>query len=128
MLPTSSQTASAVSLLLVLAAALAGPPVVVAAAPTTAVKPSETTLAGMETRLEKAITAKLEEQMGADLAEHQTKIASLETQLAWHARRLDALAAKDEKQQAQLERYARSNSTEPPLQTHTTRFKLTARP
>ena len=116
MLPPSSRSTSAAPLLLLLLAAALTAPVV--AAPVSAVEPTEAVLAGMEARLEKvmvarlekAITAKLENRMGADQVEQQMKIASLETQLARQVRRVDILAAKNDKQQVQLER----NSTEHP--------------
>jgi hypothetical protein len=98
-------------LLLLLAAALGARPV---AAALVAMEPSETILAAMEARVEKAITTKLEKRMGADLAEQQSKIAALETKLEWHAQQLGVLANMDEKQQAQLELCAPWNSTAPP--------------
>ena len=42
--------------------------------------------------------------MGGELAAHQAQIATLQTQLAGHTQRLDALVASDEQQQAQLDR------------------------
>ena len=102
--------ARAVSAVLLLLAALAGP---LAAAPIGAEPPAAAS-AGMEARLEAAITAKLKARMGGDLAAHQAQIAALQTQLAGQAHRLDALVASDEQQQAQLDRCKPASSAAPP--------------
>jgi hypothetical protein len=96
--------------MLLLLAALAGP---LAAAPIGA-EPPEAASAGMEARLEAAIAAKLEARMGGELAAHQAQIAVLQTKLAGQAHRLDALAASDEQQQAQLDRCKPASSAAPP--------------
>ena len=96
--------------MLLLLLALAGQ---IAAAPISA-EPPEAASAGMEARLEAAITAKLEARMGKALGAHQAQIAALQTQLAGQAQRLDALAASDERQQVQLDRCKPASSAAPP--------------
>ena len=80
----AAPTRAVSAMLLLLLAAIAGQ---IAAAPIGA-EPPEAASAGMEARLEAAITAKLEARMGGELAVHHAQISALQTQFAGQAQEM----------------------------------------